>query len=287
MTGLYTPPQLELLVSLINESNPGLLEPRDLVNTELRNFTAITPVTGSIADTQIEVYALPGSMYTGKVTVKYRRIDLGRLFRNMILQLDDYNANQTVISPATWVPLINAKYGLNIGPESLSSLSSLVSGSSYNQAVNSACYKGTFTVRWTRSDPTVKQAIPVDTLKGLYWDGRYEESKPLLSILAAGTDYSRFKGTGTVINGSLVTDLIDIREMCQWFSNITGVTIDPAIDHTVKGGIKGLNIFRRAIPDTTFVDANPRKFNTALIIQGISTSWFSGNIIFHYNPIKV
>lgn len=287
MTGLYTPPQLELLLELINESNPGLLEPRDLVNTELRNFIAITPVTGSIANTQIEVYALPGSMYTGKVTVKYRRIDLGLLFRNQTVLVDDYNSNISVMEPAVWLPLVNAKYGLNIQFSELQSPARLVSGSTYNQVVNSVCYRGSFNIRWTKVDPTVQQAIPVSALKGLYWDGRYEESKPLLSILAAGTDYSRFKGTGTIINGSTVTDIIDMRELCQWFSAVTGVTIDPAVDHTIKGGVMGLNIFRRAIPDATFIDVNSRKFNNALIIQGISTSWFSGNIIFHYNPIKV
>lgn len=287
MTGLYTPPQLELLLTLINESNPGLLEPRDLVNTELRNYTAITPVANSIANTQIEVYALPGSMYTGKVTVKYRRIDLGLLFKNQTVLLDDYNSNINVMEPAVWLPMVNAKYGLNIAFNELVSPARLASGSTYTQVVDSVCYRGSFTIRWTKTDPSVQQAIPVSELKGLYWDGRYDENKPLLSILAAGTDYTRFKSTGTVVNGSLVSDNIDVKELCQWFSDVTGVTIDPTVDHTVKGGVKGLNIFRRVIPDATYIDANSRKFGTALIIQGLSTSWFSGNIIFHYNPIKV
>lgn len=284
MSIYYSKPQLQLLLDLINESNPGLLEMRDLVNSRLGVPFVRTPGPGEIQDTSIELYALPGSFYIGKRIVHYRRIQLNKLFANVIFEIDEWNAGN--LPKADWVRLINAKYGLQLTVADVPQYGAAGSGDLYTLSVDASSvgYAGNFRLRWTRGKRTLDQVFPTTEMAGLYWDANYVEGKPLMNLAGMSIDFSRFSGAATIVTGSAISGTSsDVRAMAEWFSGYTGKTIDPRINHTQEGGIGGLTITRFTLPSANLPEANAAKFNRALVITPQAGSWFCGKIIWHYN----
>lgn len=285
MSIYYSKPQLQLLLDLINESNPGLLEMRDLVNSRLGVPFARTPGAGEIQDTSIELYALPGSFYIGKRIVNYRRMQLNKLFANVLFEIDEWNAGN--LPKDDWIRLINAKYGLKlVVTDVLPAYGAAASGDAYTITVDpsSVAYSGTFRFRWTRGKRTLDQIIPVTSMTGLYWDANYVQGKPLMNLVGMSIDFSRFSGATAIVTGSAISDTSsDVRAMAEWFSGYTGKTINPRISHTQEGGIGGLTITRFTLPSANLPEANAAKFNRALVITPQAGSWFCGKIIWHYN----
>lgn len=281
----YSKPHLELLLELINEANPGLLEMRDLVNSRFGIPFVRTPGPGEIADTSLEIYTKPGSFYIGKRIVHYRRLNFSKLFANMTVEIDEWAP--TSLPKVDWIRLINAKYNLALLVEDMDNaygaLTSTVKENLWASA-NSLVYSGQLPVRWTRGKRTLEQILPNPTMNGLYWDANYVEGKPLMNLVGMGIDFTRFGGstkitTGAAINGSSG----DLREMADWFSAYTGRTIDDRVSHTLPGGINNLNITRFTLPNANLPEANAAKFNRALVITPKADSWFCGKIIWHYN----
>ncbi|MNB58552.1 hypothetical protein D3C87_598340 [compost metagenome] len=285
MSIYYSKPQLQLLLDLINESNPGLLEMRDLVNSRLGVPFARTPGPGEIQDTSIELYALPGSFYIGKRIVHYRRIQLNKLFANVIFDIDEWAAGN--LPKADWIRLINERYGLKLDvTDVLAGYGAAASGDLYTISVDASSvgYAGNFRLRWTRGKRTLDQIIPLTTMTGLYWDANYVQGKPLMNLVGMPIDFSRFSGATGIATGAVISAASsDIRAMAEWFSAYTGKTIDPRIDHTQVGGIGGLTITRFTLPSANLPEANAAKFNRALVITPQAGSWFCGKIIWHYN----
>jgi hypothetical protein len=285
MSIYYSKPQLELLLNLINESNPGLLEMRDLVNSRLGVPYVRTPGPGEIQDTSIELYALPGSFYIGKRVIHYRRLQLNRLFANVIFEIDEWAVGN--LPKEDWIRLINTKYGLKLNvSDVLAGYGAAASGDLYTLSVDpsSVGYSGNFRLRWTRGKRSLDQIVSVSSMSGLYWDANYVEGKPLMNLVGMSIDFSRFGGATSIVTGSAITSTSsDVRAMAEWFSGYTGKTIDPRISHTQEGGIGGLTITRFTLPSVNLPEANAAKFNRALVITPQAGSWFCGKIIWHYN----
>lgn len=284
MPSYYDKPQLKLLLDLINEANPGLLEMRDLVNSRLGVPFARTPGPGEIADTSIEIFALPGSFYQGRRIVHYRRLDLRKLFANVVFELDEWAVGN--LPKADWLRLMNAKYGLTLTDEDVAAYGAAGSGSLNNLEIpaTSIAYIGRYWMRWTRGKRTLEQIVPVNTINGLYWDANYVEGKPLMNLVGMPIDFTRFTGAAAIVTGSALSGTSsDARTMADWFSAVTGKTIDPRIDHTLPGGLGGLTITRFTLPSVNLPEANAAKFNRALVITPKTDSWFCGKIIWHYN----
>lgn len=284
MPSYYDKPQLKLLLDLINESNPGLLEMRDLVNSRIGAPFARTPGPGEIADTSIEIFALPGSFYQGRRVVHYRRLALNKLFANVIFDIDEWFPGN--IPKADWLRNINKKYGLQLVDADVLQYGAAASGTAYNLVIpdTSYAYTGNYWLRWTRGKRTLEQIIPVSTINGLYWDANYVQGKPLMNLVGMPIDFTRFTGATTIVTGSAISGTSsDVRAMAEWFSGYTGKTIDPRIDHTLPGGLGGLTITRFTLPSVNLPEANAAKFNRALVITPKTDSWFCGKIIWHYN----
>lgn len=287
MPAFYSKPQLEILLDLINEANPGLMELRDLENSRFGNISTYTPKDGEIADTALEIYALPGSFYIGKRIVYYRRIKLDNYFANMVLEIDDWR-NSTVIPRGEYIPAMAKKYGLSFteSEDLLSTHGNMASGITYTLSVapTSKLFTGTFKLRWTRGKRTLEQILTQDQYSGLYWDANYVEGKPLMNLVGMAIDFSRFGGAKTITTGSVIAaNSSDVRNMADWFSEYTGQTLDVFKLHTEQGGIQGLNITRFTLPNTNMPEANSDKFNRCLVIAPKADSWFAGKIIWHYN----
>lgn len=282
----YSKPQIELLLTLINESNPGLLELRDLENTNIGIPFNRTPKSGEIQDTSLELYATPDTFYIGKQIVHYRRIDLARLFTNVTLIIEYWQAANLTMTQ--WVDMINEKYGLNLVEEDLPSYGSLGEGTHRLTILStSLTYRGILTVRWIRGKRNLDQIFLKDEYVGLYWDRLFNEEKPLLTVVNFGTDYSRFNNIDQISNGirldSSGSYSGDILGIIGWFNSVSGMSLDLNSDHTLPNGVKGLTMSRFTLPNANIPEANHHKFNRVLVISSVSTSWFCGKILIHYN----
>jgi hypothetical protein len=286
MSSYYSKPQVELLLKLINESNPGLLELRDLVNTRLGPPTVRTPGAGEIQNTSIELYALPGSFYIGKKIVTYRRIDLAKLFANMTLELDTWTAGN--LPRPTWVALINEKYGLALTEEDMGIYGAMSeTTNTLTVGPSSLAYVGNFRVRYVKGKRAMDQILTLDRYAGLYWDSSYVQGKPLLTPVNFGLDYSRFFNIDTITNGITLNDsgafYSEVRTLIDWFNKCSGMTLSLAVDNALPNGVKGLTMSRFTLPNANVPEANSAKYNRVLVISSRTTSWFGGKILLHYN----
>lgn len=116
----YSKPSRELLVDLLNYAH-GYDLPYAM-------FTFGTPRTMSVPEqaefgrnTELKLIAAPGSGYDNEVTLRYNRIDLGRLFRNAVLVGVDENFTNSIEALA----LVNAKYGLSIAANEIVSINAI------------------------------------------------------------------------------------------------------------------------------------------------------------------
>ncbi|MNB61130.1 hypothetical protein D3C87_901330 [compost metagenome] len=285
MPGLYSKPHLELLLKLINEANPGLMEMRDLTNSRLGVPTVYTPKAGEIANTQVDLFPLPGSFYIGKRTVYYRRIALEKLFTNMICEVEEWWPGS--IPKPDWVRLINEKYNLAVTIEDFHSWYGGSSPGGFGNlgiVAESLTYTGYIPFRWNPGKRSLQSLLPSDTATGLFWDANYVEGKPLMNLVGMTIDFTRFPSAATIATGSAVNATSsDVRTMAEWFAGYTGQNLDPRIDHTLPGGLSGLTITRFTLPNANLPEANAAKFNRALVITPQAGSWFCGKIIWHYN----
>ncbi|MNO12974.1 hypothetical protein D3C76_25940 [compost metagenome] len=284
MPSYYSKPQLQVLLELINEANPGLLELRDLENSRFGVPTPYTPKAGEIADTQLELYATPASFYTGKRIVYYRRINIATLFKNMQLDIDYWLAGN--MGKAELIMLLNERHGLSLIDTDLATgaISEGASRSITMSGTSVVYAPASFLVRWTKGKRELDKILTKDKYDSLYWDANYVEGKPLMNLVGMGIDNSRFAGAKGIPNGTVIGAASgQVREMADWFSAYTGLTIDVRVDHTLQGGLSGLRVTRFTLPDASLPEANAAKFNRALVITPVAASWFSGKIIWHYN----
>lgn len=280
----YSKPQIDLLLKLINESNPGLMEERDLINTRIGVPYNRTPAAGEIADTSLELYATPESFYIGKQIVHYRRIDLSKMFANMTLEFDRWTEGN--IRREFVIEQINERYGLSLVADDLVNTS--WAASSYTTTIQSSSlvYKGTLRFRYARGKRALDQILPsVEAFQSRVWDSRYAEDKPLLSLVNVGHDYTRYAAEANAIsnNWTITHTVPNFNMLANWYSQLSGIRLDPTLSHTVQGGVAGLTFTRFALPNVNAPEGNSAKFNRVLIISSKDDSWFSGKIVMHYN----
>lgn len=282
----YSKPQIELLLDLINESNPALLELRDLLNTKIGVPYARTPGPGEIQNTSLELYAQPGSFYVGKKIVHYRRIDLSKLFANMTMEVEYWQGGNLLFD--VYLQLANKKYGLSLTkadfPDTLA-----VAETTYNFTAlpSSLAYSGTVRLRWVRGKRNLDQILTQDRYAGLYWDSSYVQGKPLITPVNFSLDYSRFFNIDTITNGIALNNsgayYSEIKTLIEWFNQCSGMSLDLSVDHTLPNGVKGLTMSRFTLPNINVPEANSARFNRVLVISSRTTSWFGGKILLHYN----
>jgi len=280
----YSKPQIDLLLKLINESNPGLMEERDLINTRIGVPYNRPPAAGEIADTSLELYATPESFYIGKQIVHYRRIDLSKLFANMTVEVDRWAEGR--IRREFIVEQVNLRYGLSLVIEDLPDTT--WGETTYNIQIQSTSlvYKGTLRFKYVRGKRALDQILPsVETFQSRVWDSRYAEDKPLLSLVNVGHDYTRYAlEAESISNNWTITNRVpNFSLLANWYSQLSGIKLDPTLNHTVEGGVAGLTFTRFVLPNVNAPEGNSVKFNRVLIISSRDDSWFAGKIVMHYN----
>lgn len=280
----------ELLVGLINDSNPGLnWSPVTLDSFRLGTPEATVVNPETLTDTVIELYPLESSSYIGKTKVYYRRIDLDVFFKHHDVEFDRWRSNRATFSEVvTW---INRRYGTLLSPTELGTSTTGASGViTLTVQPDSYCYQGRFSVSWLPGKRDLDQIL--DLTKDQYsrvWDQRHSGSsdpRPLLTLVGYGGDYTSFEATvdqlptTTVINernaGTFLT-VLNRHELMY------GTGLSVALDHTVVGGISGLELTKHTLPDGALPEANAKDYRKALALTSKADSWFGGRVLFHYD----
>lgn len=281
----YAKAQTDVLLKLINESNPQLVEARDLVNSLIGTPAARTPGAGEIQDTSVSIYATPQSFYVGKRSLTYRRIDLGKFFANTVIELDIWQS-PAIMTPALFVQEVNKKYGLALLESDIPNANrgSIAPVQTMTINATSLLYKGTFNFRWLMGKRTINEIFGSVRPAGLKWDVGYVEGKPIATLVGFGIDYTGQIGTinQLAVNTALATSAF-ARALITKLNSYTGLALDTSKDHTLVGGLSGLTITKVTLPSDNAVEANSAKFNRVLVITALPTSWFCGKFLLHYN----
>lgn len=180
---IYGKTTRQMLVDLINEGNPDLPFP---INDTDFDFTMPEVIAdpGNGHNTRVRVIAKAGTNYTGNVLVTYRRLTIGTIFRNMILELEHWvpntGANNNVINNIyNLLPLFSEKFGLNFeaGPDfwNNQNLTGMhgVNGNTFNitASANNWAYIGSVQARWLVGERTLDSLLPNDIVDGRLYPG--------------------------------------------------------------------------------------------------------------------
>lgn len=287
--------QLNTLLGLINQSNPGLqVAPLSMQNLQALVPTAITPGTGTFQDTSLRLLTVQGNgHYVGNQTVTYRRINLSTLFRSMTLALDNY-IGSTTMTAAQFCTAFNAKYGTDLVPTDFSN-PSFASGTQYTVNILSAslCYNGSFSFKWTQGAPYMSQVISNQVLGGKLYPGGNTFGggrKPQADVLSYGLDCSSVRASLLALSSSATytpaqwaaagSGLATILAFLQ--QKLPSLNLSSA-DSATAGGLANLVVTRYTLPSTSVLAANSNKFASVVLITAVAGSWFQGSFYLHFN----
>lgn len=117
---IYTKTARQMLVDLINESNPELPFSINTIDYDFTDPVSI-PVTEEDHNTEIRIIAKPSSPYVGNRLLTYRRLNLAYLFRNITPKIQQWVENTSNVNSTTvratlhrFLPLYSKKYGINL-----------------------------------------------------------------------------------------------------------------------------------------------------------------------------
>lgn len=290
----YRKSQSDLIYDLIEKSNPGF---KDIYPKGSVTFGAPVNVTVDSADpykrdTSITVTPTAASGGLGSATVKYRRINLTTLLKNMVMMLDNYHTGTTA-NFSVWLPWWVSRFGFNLTTSDFTTAPALVSGGSTSATVvsTSLCYKGSFTARWNLGKRPITDLLTDSNralIARLYPGGNNFSAgrKPTGEFMTYTQDASSIKATlegvpSAWLPGNGANSGIDT--ICAWLSANTEFTDWKVGDATIARGITNVEWYRYALPSANLPEANSAKFNRAVVIQARADSWWVGKIIIHYN----
>lgn len=292
----YKADQIDILYDLVEASNPGFKTqfPKGTIQFGTPSVISVQPGDPYKNDTSILISAAPGSSVLGQQTVRYRRIDIGVIFKHMKLTMNDYSAT-TQLALATWKASFAQKFGLKIPAADIANTTALTTATLTNVTIasTSLCYKGTAQVTWIVG-PRQLQDIVTDANRALVGrlypngndfttPGRKPQGEFLVfcqdaSEISAGIEsFAATTNVGAGNNGTSVVALLN------WLNSATGRTNWSNADSVVVGGICALTWYKYTLPSASVPEANSAKYNRCLVIQGSASSWFAGKIIIHYN----
>ena len=301
---IYPKPSIGLVYDLINQSNPGLSTPVSASNVKLGTPTAITPE--GIRNTSIRVQALPNQFYIGNTTLKYRRINLPDLFKNMNLEIRKYSAAASNVSPYSLYNLlndINTKFGLSLTTDDFTDANFPAASDGYYTdrtskvtlvtKSTSLAYIGSVDVRWVYDKPLLDNIIGTPDIPGrLYPGGNTFDSNHLhvLDSEVYGLDLSDVSSylEGIGFNSDRGIGGAQISQQQPVFDYInnalgTNFTINSAGQGNAYNIYGGTNQ-RYTLPDATLPQANSQYYNRCVVITIPGTNtWGVGRLFLHYN----
>jgi hypothetical protein len=289
----YRKPQSEMIYDLIEKSNPGFKDiyPLGSVTFGIPADIAVASNDPYKNDTSVVVTPVAGSGGIGKVTVKYRRIDLSVLFKNVTLKLDNY-FNTTSAFPADYVPWFAAKFGISLVSADFSAGNNITSGTAYSRGPLPAClcYKGAVTILWTLGKRPITDIITSANrnLVGRLYPGGNDFSvgrKPTGEFMTLTQDATAIKTNLAAIpvayNPAGGANA-NIQTICDWLNANTGYTGWNIGNANSPGGTQNIQWFRYTLPNANVPEADSSKYTSVVVIQSSADSWFTGRCLLQY-----
>lgn len=290
--GIYKKASSLLVFDLINQDNPQLPVPLSPDNCYLGTPTAVTPVAPDYRNTSITVYPKRGVIYTGVMTLTYRRLDFGSLTANSAINypvMAMFTTGSTSLTLAQFVATLNDRYdlALDVTDFNAQSWGGPAAQLSAVFASSNPAWIGRYYFTWTRGDRPLSDALAAGSGMGslIFPDSVVGQvgAKPLGQLITAGMDFSAWKASLDVWpNGSSVQNGDAFQPIMGYLSSKFDLNLTYEAG-TVVGGIQGLICYRYSLPNAAVPEADSARFNRCLVIMPVSTTWFQGKMIFHYN----
>jgi len=290
----YKADQIDILYDLIEASNPGFktVYPKGTVQFGAPAVISVQPGDPYKNDTSILISAAPGSSVLGQQTVKYRRIDLGTIYRNMKLTLNDYFAT-TQLPVATWKASFAQKFGIKIPASDIANTAALSSGVATTVSVvtTSQCYKGSVQLTWTVGPRPFNMLITDSNraLAGRLYPGGNDFTtpgrKPQGEFIVYAQDASAISAilqTIPPVWNPTVGANSGLQQILDWLNVNTAYNNWQIADAATPGGCVNITWYRYSLPAAALPEANVAKYNTAVVIQAAANSWFAGKVILQY-----
>jgi len=284
----YQKPQLELLLDLIKEANPGMPFPPTAANLRFGTPVAQAVPSGGIADTNILVTGK--DPYFGTKVVQYRRINVTQLFRNMMpFKLTIWTGGQ--LPDRTTLKYLNKTFGTAFLDEDV--LGSTRPSGNFTQTIpilaTSKCYSGSIDINWQPGPRDVNDFFTATALPGRLFPGGNDFApgfKPVGEYMCYEVDFSPLSGTFAQIGASGTWN--GASALGIPITNFLKANVSPDFKgdqpHTAYGGLNGLSFIRVAIPIATVPEANSQStvFKNVVAIIAQPNSWFRGKLLMHY-----
>ena len=277
----YTKTSKEMLLDAINIENNLQNNPLTW-NQIAAGFPEKVTSAGADKNTRLIIYGLKQGGYKGTVTLKYDRISLPEIFRNVTPVV----VTEPVALLSQLLPKLNKTYGLSLDKDDIIEQSVADLGEDFLITVQlrSGCvaWEGDFELRFTKFRPKLKDVIAdnvLDVIVAPFPMG----AKPRAEYVAYGYDYSTMGETFKTwaVNRTLTQDDIDeLNETVQGLKLVNKTGANAAAGEIALSGAKVTSI--------NTVTANSLfnvMYEKAILITLAATSNYEGQLIIHYSSL--
>lgn len=309
---IYLKPSKEEVYDLINSANAAVPNwiPVTPTNCRLGVPAAGTVPGDGTKNTKITVSAVQSSPdFIGKQTVFYRRRDLATLCRGVLIQTARWSptmsaAGSVVFTVYQLLPIINAKYGLNLTQDDVNDLNILrgntLENGSYTTTVTvttkatSLGYIGSFQLKWIADKRDIGSMITVTDLPGrLFPGGNVFDGahRPILTSAFFGIDFSDIYATSpwfasfTDIRGTPYDQTRTFINACfARVNQVCGTTFPMLTDYAYNNpwGCEAVTL-----PSAKFPEANSQYYNSLFTFELtdplVIAQYGPGRVYIHFN----
>jgi hypothetical protein len=296
----YRKPRAELLFELLLKSNPKLTDfSMSSLSYSAPTALAISDLTaGGLSlqpDTSVVVSPSGNGDVSGKVTVKYRRIDLTKLFKGRNLTLVVPWVATSVLTKAEFISLFAEQYGVQFHDDDFSWGTTSNANYTYAYAVQSSslCWKGSITVTTVKGKRNISEFVGDRVLNARIWPQAMidfqDGSKPQGELLYYHLDFSSQRSDFSswtadyVYNGAGSGSAVIAGRINAVAEVPTGIALTASLKVSTQPGIDNIKLMRYALPNPAVPEANSDEYKWCLVLIPQEPAWFHGKLILHYN----
>lgn len=316
---IYSKVAKALVYDLINEANPTLSKPVTETNAKLGVPTAIANAVFPAANTSILLSPAPGTAdYIGRQTLKYRRLDLTRMFRGITATVVKYAskypgsaAGTVMFTVYELLNDINNLYGLKLTEDDLTN-ANIVRGSTQENGqytttitvtvkATSLGFVGSFALKWMNTPQSIADMITNTDLDGRFFPGGNlfdGTHKPILDPITFGEDATSIIQPGLQASAAFGRSGIGWNQWGNFYPQVvlpylrqlTGqakwrMTSNGSYK-TFDGEVSGMEHALYQLPNPAWPEGNDRFYGWALVIFiPEDCTWATGQIVFHFNKV--
>ncbi|ENE2810045.1 hypothetical protein ABM698_000097 [Salmonella enterica subsp. enterica serovar Newport] len=277
----YTKTSKEMLLDAINIENNLQNNPLTW-NQIAAGFPEKVTSAGADKNTRLIIYGLKQGGYKGTVTLKYDRISLPEIFRNVTPVV----VTEPVALLSQLLPKLNKTYGLSLDKDDIIEQSVADLGEDFLITVQlrSGCvaWEGDFELRFTKFRPKLKDVIAdnvLDVIVAPFPMG----AKPRAEYVAYGYDYSTMGETFKTwaVNRTLTqNDIDELNETVQGLKLVNATGANAAAGEIALAGAKVTSI--NTVTENSLFNV---MYEKAIVITLAATSNYEGQLIIHYSSL--